>query len=132
MSSLNSFLWGMTLARSAHAAEAVSGNETARELGARQAERAARAVERFEQRIDRLALLSMALWSLLKEHTDLTEDDLLERVRQIDLTDGKEDGKAKKRVAKCPKCGRTMSPRHGRCLYCGAEDLDYTPFDAIR
>lgn len=97
-----------------------------------QADRANREVASLEDRIDHLTLLNMAMWSLLQEKTGLTEQDLLDRVRQIDLQDGVEDGKARKQIAKCPKCGRTMSPRHRRCLYCGAGDLNYTAFDSVR
>jgi hypothetical protein len=109
-----------------------AAEDTAAAIDRDHAERAARQVQQYEERLDRLALVCMALWSLLKEQTDLTEEDLLERVRQIDLTDGKEDGKAKRQIAKCPQCGRTMSPRHGRCLYCGARDLDHSAFDSVR
>jgi len=109
-----------------------AAEEAAAAIDREHAERAARQVHEYEERLDRLALVCMALWSLLKEQTNLTEEDLLERVRQIDLTDGKEDGKAKRQIAKCPQCGRTMSPRHGRCLYCGARDLDHSAFDAVR
>jgi len=36
-----------------------------------------------------------------------------------------------KNLHRCPKCGRTMSPRHGRCLYRGCEDLQAEPFDGV-
>ena len=108
------------------------GEGAAAAIDRQHAERAARQVQEYEERLDKLTLVCMALWSLLKEKTELAEEDLLERVRQIDLMDGKEDGKAKKQVAKCPQCGRTMSPRHGRCLYCGARNLEYSAFDSVR
>ena len=101
-------------------------------LDRQHAERAERKVKHHERRLDKLTLVCMALWSLLQEKTGLTEEDLLERIRQIDMADGVQDGKAKKQIAKCPSCNRTMSPRHGRCLYCGAEDLTYSAFDAAR
>ena len=84
------------------------------------------------QRLDRLVLANMALWSLLQEKTGLTEQDLLDRVQQIDLADGQADGKARKPPAKCGECDRMMSPRHKRCLYCGAERLYYSAFDSAR
>ncbi|QQE11863.1 hypothetical protein JD969_20695 [Planctomycetota bacterium] len=85
----------------------------------------------LEDRIDRLSLVCMAMWSLLQDKTNLTEADLLERVRAIDLMDGVEDGKATKTISKCQSCGRTMSQRHQRCLYCGAEKLASSAFDKI-
>ena len=96
-----------------------------------EAQRIARHAESFNRRLDGLALVCVAMWSLLKDKTGLTEEDLLERVRQIDLADGQQDGAARRNVAKCPQCGRSMSSRHKRCLYCGAENLVYTAFDAV-
>lgn len=70
-------------------------------------------------RIDKLALINMAMWSLLKEHTPLTENDLLERVKEIDLQDGQLDGKVRTTPQECPECGRKLSQKHQKCLYCG-------------
>ena len=85
----------------------------------------------LEDRIDRLSLVCMAMWSLMQDKTDLTEADLLERVRMIDMMDGVEDGKATRTISKCQSCGRTMSQRHKKCLYCGAEKLASCAFDKI-
>ncbi|MDP7637385.1 MAG: hypothetical protein QF577_07540, partial [Phycisphaerae bacterium] len=79
-----------------------------------------------------LTLICMALWSLLRERTDLAEDDLMERVKQIDLSDGRSDGKVRRKpIVRCPRCNRVMSQKHSRCLYCGAEDLEATAFDSV-
>ena len=96
------------------------------------AERAVDEVRQLEDRMDRLVLVNMALWSLLQEKMGLTEKDLMDRVQQVDLADGQLDGKARKPLAKCPDCDRVMSPRHKRCLYCGADRLDYSAFDSSR
>ncbi|MGC9454759.1 MAG: hypothetical protein ACP5HU_07825 [Phycisphaerae bacterium] len=79
-------------------------------------------LKRVEDKLEKLTLVCMAMWSLLSEKTDLTEDQLTERVRQIDMQDGTSDGKVTRSMKQCPQCGRTMSARHARCLYCGAED----------
>lgn len=86
-------------------------------------------VNKLEDRVDHLALACMAMWSLLREKTDLTEDDLLERIKQIDLADGKEDGKVRAEITECPECGRTLSRRHRQCMYCGCEKLTTSGFD---
>ena len=39
----------------------------------------------LEDRLERLALTCMAMWSLIQSETKLTEDDLLQRVKEIDL-----------------------------------------------
>ena len=73
----------------------------------------------------------MAMWSIISEKTGVTEEQLIERVKQIDLMDGAADGKLKRQIAKCSACGRVMSPRHTKCLYCGAEKLQITAFDEV-
>ncbi|HUT02257.1 MAG TPA: hypothetical protein VM031_07370 [Phycisphaerae bacterium] len=126
---MSSLFWGFNPVRPGASSP---GEAASAAIDKQHAERAAREVREYEERLDKLTLICMALWSLLQEKADLTDDDLLERVRQIDLMDGKEDGKAKKQIAKCPQCGRSMSARHGRCLYCGARGLEYSAFDAVR
>ena len=49
---------------------------------------AGRDVRALEDRLERLSLVTMAMWSLLQDKTRLTEEDLLERVRTLDLMDG--------------------------------------------
>ena len=48
-------------------------------------------IAELQTRIDTLVMVNMAMWSLLRDKTGLTEDDLLERVREVDLADGVED-----------------------------------------
>lgn len=80
--------------------------------------------------LDRLELICKALWSLLKEQTNLTEEDIARRVQEIDLADGVQDGKITKQLSVCPQCQRPLSQRHHRCLYCGytPPDGDFTAF----
>lgn len=85
----------------------------------------------LEDRVDRLSLICMAMWSLLQDKSKLTEQDLIERVKMIDLMDGKEDGKATRTVSMCSRCDRPMNPRHKKCIYCGHEKLVSSAFDAL-
>lgn len=91
---------------------------------------AQRDVKYLEDRLDKLTLVCLAMWSLIREKTGLTEEDLVQHVTEIDLADGQADGKAAKRVAKCPKCDRVMATRHKHCMYCGHDKLDMTAFDS--
>ncbi|MBB6428374.1 hypothetical protein HNQ40_000180 [Algisphaera agarilytica] len=101
-----------------------------REAGA--SRRTQRDVQFLEDRFERLSLVCMAMWSLLQDKTNLTEQDLLDRVQTIDLMDGQADGKATKvGVVKCHKCSRPMSERHMRCIYCGAEKRASSAFDRV-
>jgi hypothetical protein len=82
----------------------------------------------LESRIDALVLASVAMWSMLEEKLGVTEPELSARMREIDLRDGKLDGKLAGMVSACPSCGRVMSVRHPRCVYCGAEGLVKSAF----
>lgn len=87
------------------------------------------ALERYEDRLDRLSLTCAALWSLLVEKFEITEEELLQRIQELDLNDGTADGKFTRGVLTCTKCQRPMSVRHRRCLYCGSEEIRQGPFD---
>lgn len=91
----------------------------------------ARYVETLEHRVDKLSLICRAMWSFLQEIADLSDEALMERVKEVDLTDGRLDGKVRQPLIKCPQCGRTMSQRHTRCLWCGAERPGSSAFDTI-
>ncbi len=88
-------------------------------------------IRHLEDSFNRLALLCHAMWTLVQEKTNLTEDDLRKRVQKLDLTDGRLEGKVGEILHKCQKCGHIMSSRHRRCLYCGAEQLTQTQFNPL-
>jgi ribosomal protein S27AE len=90
-----------------------------------------RAIKELAARVDELTMVCTAMWTLIEEKTTLTHEDLFAKVREIDMADGVEDGKMTRMVKKCPACGRTMSARHKKCLYCGALELRETPFEGI-
>jgi ribosomal protein S27AE len=115
----------------ARAGAAAAHAEAAAERSSAKAESAKRQLAMLADRLDKLTLVCLAMWSLLLEKTDLTEEDLMERVRRIDLMDGEADGKVTRKVKKCAKCDRTMSPKHRKCLYCGAEELKLSAFDEV-
>lgn len=107
--------------------------ETTREASraSSQATRAKIDVRELEDRLDKLTLICNAMWTLIQEATDLTEDDLFARVQDLDLRDGVLDGKVTKSVSECGKCGRKMSSRHTKCLYCGAPKATESAFDEV-
>ena len=122
-------VFGMANQAKAHAkSEAARARAT---LAKSVAQDAQSAVAALEKRVDKLALISMALWSLLSEKCAVSEEDLAERMKQLDAMDGSTDGKLKGQGEPCPQCGRAMSARHGKCLFCGAERTEITPFDDV-
>ncbi len=78
-------------------------------------------------RLDRATLACEAMWTILRDKFGLTDDDLLKRINELDLSDGKLDGKVRKTPVSCPKCHRTMSARLPRCMYCG-QAVMHDPF----
>ncbi|MFW6335605.1 MAG: hypothetical protein ACOC3G_00545 [Phycisphaeraceae bacterium] len=92
---------------------------------------ASRTAQQVEERHERLALVCMAMWSLLMDKTNLTERDLIDRMKMLDTIDGTSDGKATRTITQCTACKRTVSPRHQKCLYCGQEKLASSAFDLV-
>jgi hypothetical protein len=86
--------------------------------------------QQLDARVDKLLLVCRSMWELVRDNTSLTEDDLMNKVLELDLRDGVADGKMQQGVQNCSHCGRAMSPRHARCLYCGREDVTNEAFDA--
>ena len=70
--------------------------------------------------IEKLFMIPDALWTLLKEEHGYSDEDLVRRVQEIDLQDGRLDGKvAKQGKPSCPQCGRKLMGKRPKCLYCG-------------
>ncbi|MEO8494248.1 MAG: hypothetical protein ABI614_04205 [Planctomycetota bacterium] len=93
----------------------------------RRADYVQRDVDRSQATIDTLALSCAAMWELLSERLGVTEQELLAKIEEIDLRDGKLDGKIATAKLDCPACARSNNAKRGRCLYCGTV-LPRAPF----
>ena len=92
------------------------------------AENARSRVEMMQADIDRLMLCTQAMWEILKEEHGCTEEQLIRKITEIDMQDGKLDGKvAKQGPVACPRCGKANKRTRPACLYCGAT-LPVEPF----
>lgn len=85
-----------------------------------QSEQARSEVQRLQMEVDRLTLVCRAMWSLLQDTSGLTEDDLMRRVEEVDLLDGKRDGRVQPGIVTCGQCGRNNKPQRRSCMYCGS------------
>lgn len=86
-------------------------------------------VTRLREDLERLYLVTQALWQMVKTATGATDEQLQERIRQIDAEDGRIDGKNTEvtRPIDCPVCHRRILSGQSFCLYCGAE-AEASPF----
>jgi hypothetical protein len=89
------------------------------------------AMRRLEDRLEKLSLICRAVWTFVQERGGMTEEDLLKRVEELDLSDGQRDGKLAPASDTCGGCGRRVSRRHPRCLFCGTERGGATAFDKV-
>ena len=69
--------------------------------------------------IEKLLIITQALWELLKKEHGYSDEVLLKKVTEIDMSDGRLDGKvAKVERPNCVSCGRKLG-RLPTCIYCG-------------
>ena len=79
--------------------------------------------------IERLLMITEALWGILKEKHGYTDEELTNRVAEIDRRDGKVDGRvAQSPPGSCPRCNRTLERQRTYCLYCG-QAIARDPFE---
>jgi hypothetical protein len=109
----------------------ISATHREAEAARHSAARAERSQENTADRVSRLALITQAVWELLKEHHHLDDTDLLAKIEEIDLRDGKADGKAGATAKTCLGCGRKLSTRFAQCVYCGCDNPHYSPFTGM-
>lgn len=94
----------------------------------RSAEKAHGRLERMDDRLSHLAMVTEALWRLLKTQTGWTDEMLMHELQQLDAADGSIDQRRTPRAIKCHACHRNL-PADGReCIYCGAPPLMTSPF----
>lgn len=83
------------------------------------AERVDQRITELERRADRTALACQALWEILKLKTGVTEAEVFAEMEEIDLRDGKADGKISNEVLRCGRCNRAINTARPVCIYCG-------------
>ena len=84
--------------------------------------------EELRSQVDRLQMICEGMWTIIKTHTAATDEDLARLVEQIDLRDGKINGKTASIPQNCSSCGRVVSVRTLVCLYCGKQNSKSSVF----
>lgn len=85
----------------------------------------------LHHRIEKITLINRALWEIIAQQHDLSKDQLLAKVAEIDLRDGELDQALHQPIIHCPNCGRKINARHHHCLYCGFDDLPEDVFTSV-
>ena len=85
------------------------------------ARRAENAMARLEDALDRQALIIRSLLTACEKAGIFNEDQFRALVTEVDLSDGRLDGKYKPQQGprECPQCGKTNGKCAVKCMYCG-------------
>jgi hypothetical protein len=92
------------------------------------ARRNASEAEELRAELDRLSLLTQALWELLRKKLQLKDEELVAMIRECDLLDGHLDGKPSRTLEYCPTCHNTLSLTTNTCPFCGVRYERKKPF----
>ena len=76
----------------------------------------------IRRQLDKTLMIVEALWSLLRDEHGWTDEQLVERVTEIDLRDGQLDGRVRRTARPCSACGRMVGADRSICMWCGAQD----------
>jgi hypothetical protein len=76
-------------------------------------------VRLLEHQVGRLALASVAMAEILRDHLGISGELIEAKIHEIDLRDGKLDGTFHPSPKTCKECGRVSGAICVTCLYCG-------------
>jgi rubrerythrin len=74
----------------------------------------------LKDQVERLALASQAMWEIIRDKLELQEEDVYEKMEEIDIKDGRRDGKLSGEILTCKQCGRKGNSSRQLCIYCGS------------
>lgn len=78
----------------------------------------------ISNRIDQLTLLNHAISEIICEKLGVSNQEIIDKMMEIDLRDGVQDGKYTAPPKDCPDCQAKISREFNRCLFCGYEETD--------
>jgi hypothetical protein len=87
-------------------------------------------IHALDDRIDRLMLVVEGMWSLLEE-SGYTAEQLMERVKELDGSDGEIDGQGAKSAGRCDECGAMLGRGLANCQFCGHRTGVVDPFGQV-
>lgn len=98
----------------------IAGAERTAERAMSKADRYASDIADLRRQLERLSLACQAMWELLRDRSDLTEEDIDSKILEIDARDGSIDGRIGAQLTNCTSCGRPTNSKRGSCVMCGA------------
>jgi len=75
-------------------------------------------IDQLQDKVEHLSLVCSALCEVMSG-LGVSQQSIINKVEEIDLRDGKLDGNNTTSTNECNGCGRKISSRHKRCMYCG-------------
>lgn len=109
----------------------ISSNQVKAEEAGTLAVTATTSVSNLQSQIDTLVLANQAMWEIMSKQLGVTEAELVKQMNEIDLRDGKLDGKIStksKLATNCGECGHKISRHRPQCYWCGARLEGDSPF----
>jgi hypothetical protein len=76
---------------------------------------------RIQDDLDAMLLKIQAMWEVISVKLDISDEELLAKVKEIDSRDGVMNGKAKPEPVICDSCSKPNSLKRRHCLFCGKE-----------
>ena len=86
--------------------------------------------EDLTERLDRLVMLTEAMWELLRDTAGMTEDHLLHKLAEIDGRDGAHDARRRRPPVDC-SCGAKVAVSAKVCVFCGEPPSTQHTFDWV-
>ena len=88
-------------------------------------------VDDLKRKADALTIACQSLWEILRSRLTLDEQMMLAKMHEIDLRDGKLDGKIATKKITCRNCSRPNNTKRHCCLYCGKRLADGHLFEKM-
>ena len=88
------------------------------------ARQAQTSVDLMQHDIDRLLMITEALWLFIKQQHGYADEDLVKVITEIDQRDAQQGAHV---PVTCPACGRSNTGKRARCIYCG-KPIPMDPF----
>jgi hypothetical protein len=88
-------------------------------------------IKKIHKAVDKLIIITQALWEIIAESHGLSEEYIAAKVREIDMRDGAIDGRVKRPIRVCASCGKVLPLDRDACIYCGAQNKGVELFQTI-